>query len=139
MARAGKPSGWVTWRARESLTELAEPGIYFIGRFPNPPTAFDPAHPSILYIGHTVRALKNRLRKFHRSALDAKGGHSGGRNFNREYFDGRAGGIPRGLRVCVISVSGDEPARSALIRLLERKYIYGYVRSHERLPTCNRE
>ncbi len=139
VARAKKPSGWVTWRQRESLPELVEPGIYFIGRFRRPPSAFEPTHPSILYIGHTIQPLKNRLMDFHHSAFEAKSGHSGGGTFNRKYLDGKAGDIPRGLRVCVIPVSGEKPVRSALILYLERKYIYGYVRTHGRLPACNSE
>jgi hypothetical protein len=138
MARARKASEWITWRSRHRLSELGLPGIYFIGKYPTAPSRLDIASPSIIYIGHTILPLKHRLLKFHYSAFDAKDGHYGGSTFNELFSNGRPGLVPRGLRVCVIPVYGKEPARSALIRLLERKYIYKFVQVHGRLPICNK-
>lgn len=138
MARARKISEWITWRSRERLKELELPGVYIIGKYPTAPSTLDVESPSILYIGHTVRPLRYRLRQFHHSAFNAKDGHYGGKTFSEIFFSGRPGPVPRGLRVCVISVYGREPARSALIRLIERKYIYHFVRHHGRLPQCNK-
>ncbi len=138
MARANRASEWVTWRSRDRLSELDLPGIYFIGKYPAAPSSLDIRNPSILYIGQTVCPMKKRLQKFHFSAFDAKDGHYGGRTFSETFFDGLPGRVPRGLRVCVISVYGKEPARSALIRLLERKYIYEFVKVRGRLPLCNK-
>jgi len=138
MARPKNPSEWVTWRSRSRLSDLQLPGVYFIGKYPTSPSSLDIESPSIVYIGHTILPLKGRLSKFHYSAFDAKDGHSGGRTYCSTFFDGKPGDIPRGLRVCVIPVYGNEPARSALIRLLERKYIYKFVQCHGRLPVCNK-
>ena len=120
------------------MKELELPGVYIIGKYPTAPFGLDISSKSIIYIGHTVNALKIRLLKFHYSAFDAKDGHYGGSTFNSIFFDGRPGPVPRGLRVCVIGVYGKEPARSALIRFLERKYLYKFVQHHDRLPLCNK-
>ena len=138
MARPKKASEWVTWRSRSRLSDLQLPGVYFIGKFSTSPSSLDIESSSIIYIGHTILPLKGRLKKFHYSAFDAKNGHSGGRTFCKKYTGGKPGKVPRGLRVCVIPVYGKEPARSALIRLLERKYIYNFVQYHGRLPLCNK-
>ena len=138
MARPKSASAWVTWRSRNNLKDLHLPGVYFIGVFPTSPPGLDIQDASIRYIGHTTVPLKNRLLKFHYSAFDAKDGHSGGRTYCSKYMNGRPGIVTRGLRVCVIPVYGTEPTRSALIKLLERKYIYGFVQYHGRLPACNK-
>ena len=138
MARACRVSEWVTWRGRDQAKEIWRPGVYFIGKYPTAPSGLDIASKSIIYIGHTTRPIKYRLLKFHYSAFDAKDGHYGGSTFSRIFFDGVPGSVPRGLRVCVIGVYGKEPARSALIRLLERKYLYRFVQHHDRLPLCNK-
>lgn len=122
MARACRVSEWVTWRGRDQAKEIWRPGIYFIGKYPTAPSGLDIASKSIIYIGHTTRPIKYRLLKFHYSAFDAKDGRYGGRTFN----------------VCAIGVYGKEPARSALIRLLERKYLYQFVQHNDRLPLCNK-
>jgi len=138
MARACNVSEWVTWRSRNKVKEIQLPGVYFIGKYATAPSGLDIASKSIIYIGHTIRPLKDRLLKFHYSAFDAKDGHYGGSTFNSIFFDGEPGRVPRGLRVCVIPVYGKEPARSALIRLIERKYLYKFVQHHDRLPLCNK-
>ena len=138
MARPKKPSEWVTWQSRGCLSDLELPGVYFIGKFPTSPSDLNIDSPSIMYIGHTILPLNGRLSKFHYSAFDAKDGHSGGRTFCMKYSGGKPGKVPRGLRLCVIPVYGREPALSALIRLLERKYIYKFVECHGRLPVCNK-
>ncbi len=138
MARACKVSKWVTWRSRDQVKELELPGVYFIGKYATAPYSLDIASESIIYIGESINPIKHRLLKFHYSAFDAKDGHYGGSTFNSIFFDGEPGPVSRGLRVCVIPVYGKEPARSALIRLLERKYIYKFVQHHDRLPLCNK-
>lgn len=138
MARPKNPSEWVTWRSRDNLGDLHLPGVYFIGVFPTSPPRFDIQDASIRYIGLTTAALKWRLLKFHYSAFNAKDRHSGGRTYCAQYMKGKPGRVSRGLRVCVIPVYGEEPARSALIKYLERRYIHEFVKYHNRLPACNR-
>ena len=138
MARRCKASRWATWGSRKRLGNLHLPGVYFIGKYPRAPSQLDVRSPSIVYIGHTVRPLRERLAKFHYSAFDAKAGHYGGTTFSKLYFASKPSAVPRGLYVCVVAVYGHEPARSALIRLLERQYLYRFVQIHDRLPKCNR-
>lgn len=128
-------STWTRWTERYSLPQIDQPGVYLLARFRGvPPEAADPLDEAVIYIGEsTDRTIQNRFYEFHRSAFEAKFGHSAGWTYASCFED-------KGVRlfVAVFPVIVEDPVvRSNFIRYIERKLIWDYVRRWRRPPRCN--
>jgi hypothetical protein len=93
----------------------------------------------VIYIGETVdQSLAERFYQFGRSAFQRKPGHSGGWTFSDRLLCGiKQDHAPLWLFVALLSVTLDEPCRSAYIRFVERAAIWDYVQAWGEFPICN--
>lgn len=125
---------WTPWGSRQHIQGSEHSGVYLLARFTGTaPARVERDDAAIVYIGETVaRSLGKRWYEFNRSAFAALNGHSGGWSYRAN-----VGRTPRGLYVAALPVPIDHPHRGAVIRHLERKFIWEFVSKHGRLPHCN--
>ena len=127
-------SEWVLWEDRPSERS---PGVYLLPHFDTPPSGpADPQTQEIVYIGETCRRLVGRWSDFDGAAFQGKGGHSGGTTYREKFGDA----CKKKLYVAAFPVDHlDKDIRPMFIRYVERKLIWEYTQTFERLPTCNRK
>ncbi len=139
-----KQLGFSRWISLDEFSRLKTgflPGIYIIGHRVNSMGRLDRLDKKIVYVGETVsQNLQKRLHQLNR-ALKGNSGHSGGTSLRKLKIP--ASQLYFSIRSFTLSISGDrkkaEAGRSSLIRYLERKLLFEYVRSNGRYPKCNRK
>jgi hypothetical protein len=131
------PSPWTKWENRAQIEGVELPGVYVLARFKaDAPKKVDPTDPAVVYIGETCdQNVLARLYQFGRSAFEEKAGHSGGWTFRAK----KVAPAARGLWVAAMGVKAKKAEGPAIIRLIERLLIWGYVNRHGEMPCCNRK
>ena len=133
-------SPWKLWKKRAEIDVADRPGIYLLAHFAPgkiPRGSASPLDPNLVYIGETHRrTLAKRWSEFGHSAATGKLAHAGGSAYHKKFKK-----LRDDLYVAAFSPKQPDGPRcqSFLIRYVEWKLVWGYVRTHNPDKLCNKE